>query len=494
LCVDFSRQLAVAQGGNSAKEIPATCLICKMKQFALLALLLGFSLGPAAQATINLVVYPPYYTPLIDPIHVPGDVNSWDPAGGSSRMVQQLNGSYSISVQGTPGQPLAYKYARGAWTRVETNLNGSFRPNRSFVFQNGITVQDTVWNWEDLVGWHTAVGFTHILTMDFPMPQFNRTRRIWVYLPQDYKSTLDSFPVLYMHDGQNLFDEVTTAFGTEWAIDESMEMLQDSGYRPAIIVGIDNGGGNRIDEYTPWSHPQYGGGDGEAYIDWLVQDLKPFIDSMFRTRSGRNETGLMGSSLGGLVTLYGGLQYPNTFSKLGVFSPSFWYADSCYTHAADQGHQAPMRVYLLAGGQESTAMVPDMLAMRDTLLGNGFSSTELRTVVKSDGQHSEWFWAREFPEAFKWLFADLVTKTQPALVTQRVRIVPSIIKDSFSLHAVNGFAGAAYVRLFDLNGQQIFHVDMRLGQVVSMPRLAAGTYLAEIVLEDRTWRQKVVVE
>jgi metallo-beta-lactamase class B len=465
-----------------------------MKQFALLAASFALCLGLCAQATIRLVVTPPYYTPLIDPIHAPGSYNSWDPAATSSRMTQQADGSYTLTVQGTPGQTIEYKYARGDWDRVETTLSGGFRPNRSFTFQNGLTVTDTVWNWQDLLGWHTAVGFTHILTMDFAVPQFNTTRRIWVYLPEDYYSTQDSFPVLYMHDGQNLFDEVTTAFGTEWAIDEAMEMLQDSGYRPAIIVGIDNGGGNRIDEYTPWAHPQYGGGAGEAYMDWLVQDLKPFIDNYFRTRSGREQTGLMGSSLGGLITLYGGLQYPATFSRLGVFSPSFWYSDSCYTHVATQGHQAPMRVYLLAGGQESNAMVPDMLAMRDTLLGHGFSAGELRTVVKSDGQHSEWFWAREFPEAFKWLFADLVTANQPALVTQRLRLVPSIIKDSFSLHAPNGFNGQARVLLRDIKGQAVQEFTLRQGQAVTGLHLAAGTYLAELTLEDRTWRQKVVVQ
>lgn len=465
-----------------------------MKQLAFLVVFLGLNLVLVGQATIRLVVTPPYYTPLIDPIHAPGAYNNWDPAAASSRMTHNPDGSYSISVTGTPGQPFEYKYARADWDRVETELNGTFRPNRSFIYQNGLTITDTVLNWEDLLGWHTAVGFTHILTMDFAVPQFNTTRRVWVYLPQDYYSTTDSFPVLYMHDGQNLFDEVTTAFGTEWAIDEAMEMLQDSGYRAAIIVGIDNGGGSRIDEYTPWANPQYGGGAGEAYMDWLVTELKPFIDNYFRTRSGRNQTGLMGSSLGGLISLYGGLQYPNTFSKLGVFSPSFWYSDSCYTHAATQGHQAPMRVYLLAGGQESSSMVPDMLAMRDTLLANGFTGNELRTVVKSDGQHSEWFWAREFPEAFKWLFADVVTAAQPAYVPQRLRIVPAIIKDSFSLHAPNGFSGTAVVQLRDLKGQAVYRADLRPGQPAQGLHLAAGTYLAEITLDDRIWRQKVVVQ
>lgn len=465
-----------------------------MRQLALLFALLSLAVLLPAQATIRLVVTPPYYTPLIDLIHAPGTANNWDPAATASRMVHNSDGSYSISVQGTPGQTVEYKYARGDWNRVETNLNGSFRPNRSFVFQNGLTVNDTVWNWQDLLGWHTAVGFTHILTLDFAVPQFNTTRRIWVYLPQSYHSTTDSFPVLYLHDGQNLFDEVTTAFGTEWAIDESMEMLQDSGHRPAIIVGIDNGGTSRIDEYTPWSHPQYGGGAGEAYMDWLVHDLKPFIDGYFRTRSGREATGLMGSSLGGLITLYGGLQYPATFSKLGVFSPSFWYADSCYMHASTQGHQAPMRVYLLAGGQESSAMVPDMLAMRDTLLANGFTAPELRTVVKSDGQHSEWFWAREFPEAYKWLFADLVTAATPASVPQRFRIVPAIIKDSFTVHAPNGYSGVVRVDLRDIKGQLVYRTELRQAQPVTGMRLAAGTYLAEIAFEDRIWRQKVVVQ
>ena len=455
-------------------------------------LLIGMTIH--AQVTLRLVATPPFYTPLIDPIHVAGTFNSWDPGLATGQMAKQPDGTYTFTINGTSGQTVEYKYARGNWDRVETQLNGTFRPNRTFTFQNGLTITDTVQNWQDLLGWHTAVGNTHILTMDFAIPQFNRTRRIWVYLPQDYYTTQDSFPVLYMHDGQNLFDAVTTAFGTEWAIDEAMEMLQDSGYIPAIIVGIDNGGMDRIAEYTPWVHQQYGGGDGELYMSWVVNNLKPFIDNYFRTRSDRAHTGLMGSSLGGLISLYGGLQYPSTFSKLGVFSPSFWYSDSCYQQVRTQGHQQPMRIYLLAGGQESSGMVPDMLKMEDTLLANGFSTAELRTIVKQDGQHSEWFWAREFPEAFKWLFAETATTTPAASIVQRIRIVPSIIEDSFRLHATHTFSGIATITFFDLNGKQVFLAQARAGQVLHPSGLAPTTYLAEIRLDNAVWRQKVVLQ
>ncbi len=199
---------------------------CLKKLRGLLAFYcLGLFLHPLmvdGQATLHLTVVPPYYTPLIDQIHAAGTMNGWQETGGISQMTPNIDGTYSISFNGTPGQLVEYKYVRGDWARVETQLNGAFLPNRSFVFANGITVTDTVWNWEDQLGLHTAVGNTHILTIAFNMPQLGRTRQVWVYLPQDYYVSSDSFPVLYMQDGQNLFDEVSTAFGTEWAVDETM--------------------------------------------------------------------------------------------------------------------------------------------------------------------------------------------------------------------------------------------------------------------------------
>jgi predicted alpha/beta superfamily hydrolase len=445
------------------------------------------------QATLHLTVVPPYYTPLIDPMHAAGTMNGWQETGGISQMTPNIDGTYSISFNGTPGQLVEYKYVRGDWARVETQLNGAFLPNRNFVFANGITVTDTVWNWEDQLGLHTAVGNTHILTIAFNMPQLGRTRQIWVYLPQDYYVSSDSFPVLYMQDGQNLFDEVSTAFGTEWAVDEAMVAREDSGYKKLIVVGIDNGGGNRIDEYSPWVHPQYGGGQGDEYMNWLANNLKPFIDSYFRTRSSRENTGLMESSLGGLISFYGGLQYQNVFGKVGIFSPSYWFDDSCYVHARIRGHQAPMRIYHCAGGQESTDMLPDMYAMEDSLLVHGFSPNELRTVAKSDGQHSEWFWAREFPAAVKWLFEDVQLATTPA-ASFNVQIVPSVADTEFQILSDQKLGARATIRIYGANGAVVQESEVVFGEKINCSRWTAGMYWVRITAGEQVFCRRVVVQ
>ncbi len=464
----------------------------RLLHFLGIALAVLVSHAARAQVTLHLTVTPPYYTPLIDPIHAAGTFNTWNESGAVSTMTQNPDGTYSIQFTGTPGQVIEYKYVRGDWARVETQLNGAFQPNRSFTYADGLTLTDTVWNWEDQTGLHTAVGNTHILTIFFNMPQLGRTRQVWVYLPQDYYASTDSFGVLYMHDGQNLFDEVTTAFGTEWSVDEAMVAREDSGYKKLIVVGIDNGGGDRIDEYSPWVNTQYGGGQGDDYIAWLVNDLKPFIDSYFRTRSSRENTGLMGSSLGGLISQYGGLQYQNIFSKIGIFSPSYWFDDSCYVHARLRGHQAPMRIYHCAGGQESGSMLPNMYAMVDTLLANGFSPAELRTVSKADGQHSEWFWAREFPEAVKWLFQDLATERLTAL-SQDARIVPSLVDGQFRVVQTSDLGGCLHLQVVSMAGVIVLDRDIVAGELVDCGEWVSGMYTAKIASGAGTVFQKFVV-
>lgn len=449
----------------------------------------------SAQMTLKVQLTPSYYTPLLDNIHVAGTFNQWTPGSPQHILSPQADGSFTIQLTATQGTVIEYKYTRGDWPQVETQANGAFLNNRSVVYNNGQTITDTVAMWEDMAGPHSAVGNTHILDLDFDMPQLNRQRRVWVYLPQDYYTSTASYPVLYMHDGQNLFDVAYTAFGTEWSIDETMELLQDSGYTKAIIVGIDNGGFDRINEYSAWNNPQYGGGQGAIYMTWMVNTLKPFIDGYFRTLPDRANTALMGSSLGGLISLYGGLQRQDVFSRLGVFSPSFWFDDSCYTHAATQGRQQAMRIYMLAGGQESATMIPNMMAMQDTLLANGFPGSEIRTVTKSDGEHSEWFWAREFAEAFKWLFSGTLTSTSPTVApAPTMHIVPGPIRDSFAVRADFPVFRPIGLVFRDLNGKEVLRREVQNGVRVSVPELAAGIYVAEMRYGTRLVREKVVVE
>jgi predicted alpha/beta superfamily hydrolase len=367
-------------------------------------LMFSFAFNTHAQQQITIVNTPSYYTPLFDNLYLSGNFNNWIENDPTYKFTKQPNGNYTLNLNLSAGYIAECKVTRGTWTSVETQLNGNYLPNRSFTVQNNQALNFDVANWEDMLGWHTAVGNTHIVTLDFPMGNSFGNRRIWIYLPQDYYSSNNDYPVLYLQDAQNLFDEVYTAFGTEWGIDETMQILEDSAYTKAIIVGIDNGGANRINEYSPWVNAQYGGGQGEHYASFLVNNLKPYIDNNFRTLPTREFTGVGGSSMGGLISMYTLLEYQQFFSKALIFSPSFWFNDSCFTHAAASGFQQACKIYFLSGLNESNSMVPDMNQMKNTLIAAGHSAVNMPVYVWADGQHSEWFWKREYPSGFKFLF------------------------------------------------------------------------------------------
>src|SRR5690606_19220055 len=193
------------------------------------------------------------------------------------------------------------------------------------------------------------------------VPQLQTTRRIWIYLPADYLTSNRKYPVVYMHDGQNLFDELTS-FSGEWKVDETLDQLFGNGEQQAIIVGIDNGGSERLNEYSPWKNAIHGGGKGALYSDFLANTLKPYIDKTYRTRPQASHTALMGSSMGGLITFYTGMQYPQKFGRLGIFSPSFWFAkDDVKSFIVHNSHEIKRsRFDFLAGRKESVHMAADV--------------------------------------------------------------------------------------------------------------------------------------
>lgn len=375
-------------------------------------------LVPAAlfsQLTI-IVTAIPATTPPGSSIYIAGTFNNWSEGNAAYVMTPLGNGQFSIVVTPANGA-VKFKFTRGSWSSVEGNANGGFQADHETTY-NGQpkTIQLPILSWEDINGGggsnSTAASNVQILDNNFYIPQLNRHRRIWLYLPPDYAATTKNYPVLYMHDGQNLFD-ASTSFSGEWEVDESLNALHQQGDYGCIVVGIDNGGADRLNEYSPWINPDYGGGQGDEYIDFLVNTLKPYIDANYRTMPGRTTTGIMGSSVGGLISMYGFSERQDIFSKAGIFSPAFWFAgNSSANHVATHPKQGPARVYFLAGGDEPASVEQNMLQVANAMTTAGFSASEKYFTVPSDGQHSEWFWAREFPDAYVWLFAGAVTATQ----------------------------------------------------------------------------------
>jgi predicted alpha/beta superfamily hydrolase len=230
-----------------------------------------------------------------------------------------------------------------------------------------------------------------------------------VYLPPMYKADGDRrFPLLYMQDGQNLFDSETSFIkGNYWRLGETADaLIKDGAIEPLIIVGIYNSGVKRIDEYTPVEDKRLGGGQADAYGRMLVEELKPFIEGQYRTQPGAENCGMGGSSLGGLVTLYLGLQYPEVFSRLAVMSPSVWWRSRTILRTVGALEKKPeLRIWLDIGTKESTRAVPDARLLRDGLIKKGWELGEDLAYFEAEGgEHTESAWALRAGPMLQFLF------------------------------------------------------------------------------------------
>ncbi|RZJ75482.1 MAG: alpha/beta hydrolase [Flavobacterium sp.] len=241
-----------------------------------------------------------------------------------------------------------------------------------------------------------STASANISTFSIEAPQLGVQKKIWVYLPSDYKRSSNKYPVLYMHDAQNLFD-AKTSYSGEWHVDETLDSLKAQ----VIVIAIEHGNDKRLDELTPFKNEKHGGGNADAYLDFLVNNLKPYVDKNYRTRSGGDNTIIMGSSLGGLVSYYAVLRYTKVFGKAGVFSPSFWYTDDIYK-VTEATPKIKGKLYFMAGDSESDDMVPDLEKML-VLVRERTSKKNVKSVIIPGGKHSETLWSEEFVKAYLWL-------------------------------------------------------------------------------------------
>ena len=402
-----------------------------------------------AQVVIHLESLPAS-SPEQAEIYLAGSINGWNPADTNFRFEDRNEEGYWLDIASGSGT-MEFKFTRGSWATVEGNATGSYLPNRSFTFGSRDTLHLSILSWEDLDSGSSGANSTanvqvQIWDASMYMPQLDRNRRIWVYLPQAYETSGESYPVLYMHDGQNVFD-ASTSFAGEWKVDETLTSLENRGLGTAIVVAIDNGGGSRLDEYSPFVNPSYGGGEGDAYLDFIIETLMPKIDSAFRTLKGPENTGIMGSSMGGLISHYAYFRNPEVFGKIGVFSPSYWFSDEYFSYSSEQGKTGTPRIYLLAGGGEAS-IAAGVGQMYDQLRSEGFSEEEVKELIVPSGQHSEWFWAAEFEKAFLWLFYpdQLLSATGSAF--RDVHVFPNPVEEFLRIEG----AGKMDVKMYNNAG------------------------------------------
>lgn len=247
----------------------------------------------------------------------------------------------------------------------------------------------------------TAGPGVRVLPDKLPMPGLNRERGLRLYVPPSYDSTTDRrYPVIYMHDAQNLFDDATSYVG-EWGVDETLDELALTTGFEAIVVGIDHGDDLRVQEMLPWPFQRFTVAEGTAYVDFIARAVKPWVDARWRTRPDVASTAIAGASTGGEISHYALLRHPGVFGKAGMFSPSYLITPALFDLAAQSPAPADARLYLYVGGAELDVMREPAQRMH-ALLRTQRAATTLSVVPGAD--HNEVAWRAEFGRAVRWLF------------------------------------------------------------------------------------------
>jgi predicted alpha/beta superfamily hydrolase len=375
------------------------------------------TLAPQTPRVTFEVTVPPA-TPADAEVWISGDhaaLGQWNGAG--LKLTRTPEGRYTASLPLPAGTALQYKVTRGSWATVEKDAAGQELPNRTLrLGSKSERVSLSVVRWADQPGAPPAssslTGNVRYLR-GITSRHLPRTRDIIVWLPPDYDANpRRRYPVLYMHDGQNLMD-ASTSFSGEWHVDETAQRLVSAReVEPLLIVGVYNTE-DRFAEYTQvrdtGEYAHLGGGNADAYGRFLVEELKPLIDKTFRTRTDAKSTGLAGSSLGGLVTMHLGLTRPDTFQRLGVMSPSvFWANRDIVTRVKGVRRKPSSRIWVDIGTEESKGSqetVEDTRLLRDALVARGWKpGKDLQYLEVPGAFHTESAWAERFDDLLRYLY------------------------------------------------------------------------------------------
>lgn len=344
------------------------------------------------------------------PVFVSGNFCSWYPDLAEFQMEKVDAGKYryQFSPEVIEEYPkIEYKYTRGGWDYAEIDSFGNKSVNRVIETSEEI-IKDKVLYWRNAGA--TAyiprlMPEVKVIDEEFAIPQLGTHRKVNILLPADYKENIQKrYPVIYMQDAQNLFGN-GSPYGN-WEVDKRLSLLKNEGYGDAIIVALDHGEETRYKEYSPYTHPKRGKGNGMRYANFIVRNLKPYVDKHFRTKPERQFTGIGGSSMGGLISIYAGFMYPEAFGRLMVLSPSLWVSSRIYFDAVEFFNPLDTKIYLYGGGKESKYMIPNIEKLKQTIENQGFSTDKIDIELSIDpkGEHNEKRWGEEFPKAIKWLF------------------------------------------------------------------------------------------
>jgi predicted alpha/beta superfamily hydrolase len=357
-----------------------------------------------AQYTLKIELTSLPFSSKTDIVYMAGNFNGWNPQDEKRKITKNEKGRFNIQLTGINPGIYEFKFTRGDWATVETDLHGKDISNRTLLIQSDTNVSFSIDAWKDGFGVvekrkSTASSQVKLMDTSFYIPQLNRRRRIWIYFPNDYTFSDKKYPVLYMHDGQNLFDDASS-FAGEWGVDETLDSLKAS----CIVVGIDNGGVKRMNEYNPNDTKQFGTGEGKQYLEFIVKNLKPYVDKRYRTLADKSNTHMAGSSMGGLISFYAGIYYPEVFATLGVFSPSFWLVPDIEEQidVLPKKQAYKKQYYYFYGGAKEGSNLRGLIEKVHSKMQERLNVTTTITIDE-EGKHNEAAWREQFPLFYEWL-------------------------------------------------------------------------------------------
>lgn len=356
--------------------------------------------------TVTFLVTAPEHTEQIVLVGNLPSLGSWNPAHGR-RMILQEKGKFRLSLPLPEDTTIEYKLTRGSWETEALNEEGGIPGNNKILIRKDTTLTHTVPEWKDYRQ-EPFGGITGMIRYhkQFYSPQLKNKRDLAVWLPPSYDTEpTRRYPVLYVHDGQNLFTPFTAFQGQEWHLDEiATDLIERNLMKEIIIVGIYNTN-RRTEEYSPLK-------SGAAYSDFLITTVKPFIDSTYRTQLGREDTAVMGSSLGGLIAFDLVWSHPQVFSMAACLSPAFLVDSSDMVNTVRLTTSPPdnIKLVILNGTEGLEAKLrPAVETMVEALQNQDYElGKNLIYQIIEGAEHNESAWAGQVAIPLRFFFG-----TQP---------------------------------------------------------------------------------
>lgn len=348
-----------------------------------------------------------------EPFYITGIFNSWRPNERLVGAIPAYGEQVDVVIEDFPPGLFEYKFNRGDWKTLACGASGRLGAPWSAEIASDTVLQAAIEGWRDDFPESTASPQVRLMAERFHLPRLDVDRRVWVYLPKGYDDTDRSYPVVYMHDGQDLFDEKTSKgrIGPlEWEVDETL----DTASLEAIVVAIAHAEDieQRQNEYFVSANSKFPNAVGREYLEDIVHTLKPYVDSHYRTMSDKGHTAMVGSSVGGLLTFYAGVLYPEVFGSLGVFSPSVWLDEGHIyrlLQTVEQRTSIRNQHYFFYGGDNENRIKNDGSRVdmhADLLSVTALFQEEVHPYItmriRPGGRHGAWYWRQAFPQFVQW--------------------------------------------------------------------------------------------